>query len=1216
MTCPISKEERAILSALSTGQNPAHPAIGEPVRAKEHDPVAQVAPEPAGIDALAGTNAGAVLAADPTVLTPLTAPEQVIVKDVWNKFLAFQDMLVEMFFERLVYEEPGLLDLFGDAVDLVPGYFAQVLDLSVRRINPRTERVLRESYRGIYPATSDGAITVEDYTGMLADLGMRHHHWLAARRVWMWVLSEVPYLEEYDRENLAKGVHSAAYRFFTLSVLPPACQAIDRYDQVLTPAMIEQMRRDAEVIAADPVGTGTDFYRLLFQTNPEVMPLFGRTDMDSLTGHLMQTIVFLIRSLEMGQDVVHNVRELGRIHTMMRVPADAYAKITHPLLTVLQQRVPDFGAGQARAWSLLLNRVSKVLQLPMLNQQRILAQANEFLQLMATELEWEPAVLTRRRLEVEREINATGTYTHTTDELTFGAQVAWRNSSKCIGRIAWRNMIVRDLRHVNDPDTMFRECAEHLRMATNGGNVQIVMNVFRPKKPMERWGPRIWNSQYIRFAAYEQEDGTILGDKANVKLTRALMRLGWTPPAQKTAYDCLPLAIEVPGQPPKLYEFGADELLTVPIEHPAYPGFKALDMRWCAVPVIANFRMEIGGVQYGCLPFNGWFMETEITRNLWEDWRYDKAEAIAQVMGLDTSSEQTLWRDRTFLELNAAVLHSFSQAKVTLVDHQTAARQFLIHDQREKRAGRECPAQWSWVVPSAGGSSTPVWHHEMRDFYLTPSYHYAADKWAVIDAEVAVAGESTQTAVPETDRILILYGSETGTAEGYARQTARRLSHHHPQVMALDEYDVSRLDQEQRLLVVTSTFSNGELPGNAQKFYAWLREQPAGSLSQLNYSVMALGSTVYPHFCEAGTLLDRELARVGGHRLVTLHKGDEIRGQADTFRQWLGIVSKLLGDESIGDDRSTAEDVHLNVSFLDPTEALSAAHHAPARNLPGVEVPVVINRELLKEVIVGSRSTRFIAFDIVGTNMTYETGDHVAIYPRNPSDLVHRLCYRLGVRPDSWFTTSLADQQGNAVAGEYAYPEPVRVEQVLTEDLDLSLREPFDELIGALLASATRPEDKTRLAIWVQTLMQGDQLEDCRSLKKFLVDNFMTVVHLLDAFPQVPITFAQLLELLPRQKPRLYSISSCSLVHPDQIHVTVGVVDITTDAGQTRPGLCSHYLAGLDPNQRTTARIAVRTSNFRPPKDPQAPMLMVGPGTGLSPLVGFLQHREVQSTLR
>ena len=80
-------------------------------------------------------------------------------------------------------------------------------------------------------------------------------------------------------------------------------------------------------------------------------------------------------------------------------------------------------------------------------------------------------------------------------------------------------------------------------------------------------------------------------------------------------------------------------MLEVPITHPTAPGDRALGLQWCAVPAIANFRMEIGGIDYGCLPFNGWFMGTEIARNLWEEKRYDRAEAIAAALGLDTSTE-------------------------------------------------------------------------------------------------------------------------------------------------------------------------------------------------------------------------------------------------------------------------------------------------------------------------------------------------------------------------------------------------------------------------------------------------------------------------------------------------------------------------------------------------------------------------------------------------
>ena len=643
--------------------------------------------------------------------------------------------------------------------------------------------------------------------------------------------------------------------------------------------------------------------------------------------------------------------------------------------------------------------------------------------------------------------------------------------------------------------------------------------------------------------------------------------------------------------------------------------------------------MEIGGIQYGCIPFNGWFMETEIARNLWEDGRYEKAEAIAHAIGLDTSSEQTLWRDRAFLELNAAVLHSFSKAKVTLVDHQTAARQFLTHDLREKRAGRECPAQWSWVVPSAGGSVTPVWHHEMRDFFLSPSYHYAADRWVVIDDQLEsvdeeggmeqaaiglaplVAHRPDRTTAPDhrPQRMLILYGSETGTAEGYARKTARRLNRYKPRVMALDDYNVDQLDQEDLVLILTSTFRDGNLPTNAQKFYTRIKAQPPGTFKGLNFSVMALGSTIYTNFCAAGQTLDREMARVGGNRVVVMHKGDEIKGQADTFRQWLDLVARMLGEDPASVGVSPSAGVVPRVSFLRPDEVPATADRVRQHALPGYAVPVIDNRELLKEVIIGRQSTRFIALDISNTAETYETGDHVAVYPHNPPELVQRLASRLGVDPDDWFTMLLVDRTGATIQGEHAYPEPVRVGQVLAEDLDLALREPIDELLNVLLKTAESPVDRERLGAWLEVLAIGKEgNEDFIALRKHIADTFLTVVDLLDVFPSSQLSFAQLIELLPKQKPRLYSISSCSLVYPAQIHLTVGVVQVTTDTGKVMSGLCSNYLAGLLPGQGETVRISVRRSTFRPPGNPHVPMLMVGAGTGLSPLLGFLQHREVQ----
>jgi nitric-oxide synthase len=391
-----------------------------------------------------------------------------------------------------------------------------------------------------------------------------------------------------------------------------------------------------------------------------------------------------------------------------------------------------------------------------------------------------------------------------------------------------------------------------------------------------------------------------------------------------------------------------------------------------------------------------------------------------------------------------------------------------------------------------------------------------------------------------------------------------------------------------------------------------LKKQAAGSLHGLNYSVLGIGSTVYEYFCAAGVAVDKALAKAGANCIVPLHKGDEIKGQSNTFKQWLGLVSRVLGEDATSADATAANAPKLNVTFLNDVKTrsfeASLQDSTPVQGDRGVEVPLVANSELLKEVIPGSRSTRYLVFDISGIDLQYETGDHVAVYPCNPPELVNRLCERLGVTSNTYFTAQYITPDGTPIEDKPPVAVPTTINQVLSEELDLALREPFNDLLTYLHSAAQNLQEKHRLETWLEILKQGDDHPDSITLKKTITDNCMSVVDLFDEFPSAEITLAALLELLSKQKPRLYSISSCPLLHPQHIQITVGVLQIKTDAGKVRQGLCSNYLAGLEVGAKVC--IGVRTSDFRPPSDPDAPMVMVGPGTGVSPLIAFLQYRE------
>ncbi len=329
----------------------------------------------------------------------------------------------------------------------------------------------------------------------------------------------------------------------------------------------------------------------------------------------------------------------------------------------------------------------------------------------------------RRLSRVRREIGATGTYWHTPAELEFGARVAWRNSARCIGRLYWRSLRVRDRREVTAASQVAAESVTHLREATNGGRIRPVITVFAPDAP-GRPGPRILNAQLVRYAGHPSADGGVTGDPANAELTGLARQLGWRGGQPPGRFDQLPLIVQEPGSCPTLHEVPADAVLEIAITHPEFSWFADLGLRWYAVPVISDMYLDIGGICYPAAPFNGWYMCTEIgSRDFGDTGRYNQLPVIATQMGLSMASERTLWKDKALTELNLAVLHSYGAAGVTVTDHHTESARFLQHLEKEERHARACPADWTWIVPPAASSATPVFHRYYQNFDQTPNFY-------------------------------------------------------------------------------------------------------------------------------------------------------------------------------------------------------------------------------------------------------------------------------------------------------------------------------------------------------------------------------------------------------------------------------------------------------------------------------------------------------------
>ena len=344
----------------------------------------------------------------------------------------------------------------------------------------------------------------------------------------------------------------------------------------------------------------------------------------------------------------------------------------------------------------------------------MLVKATKFLRSFYTETGRSEQEMNARLKEIELQINEKGFYEQTIEELTYGAKVAWRNSNKCIGRLFWQSLHIIDKRMLQIEEDIFEALLKHIQFATNEGRIRPTITIFSPQIV------RIWNHQLVRYAGYKTGEG-IIGDPDSIAFTKVCQSLGWTGTTGK--FDILPLVIQIKDNPPKLFDIPEAYILEIPIRHPEYDWFEELQLKWYAVPIISSMKLEVGGISYEASPFNGWYMGTEIgARNLADVNRFNMLPIIAEHMELNTKSNTSLWKDRALLELNAAVLHSYKESGVSIVDHHTAAQQFKHFEKNERDAGRDVTGNWSWLVPPISPATTHIYHKQYNNEKKFPNF--------------------------------------------------------------------------------------------------------------------------------------------------------------------------------------------------------------------------------------------------------------------------------------------------------------------------------------------------------------------------------------------------------------------------------------------------------------------------------------------------------------
>lgn len=366
-----------------------------------------------------------------------------------------------------------------------------------------------------------------------------------------------------------------------------------------------------------------------------------------------------------------------------------------------------------------------------MDKTKLTQEADKFIVSLYKELGKTKAQTDARREKVKHDIEMHGYYEHTFEEISYGAKIAWRNSNHCIGRLFWDKLEVIDARHIETSDEVFKYLFQHIRIATNNGKIKPLITIFKPKIRGIR-KIKIWNHQLLRYAGYETDHG-VVGDPDSVDFTKFCMELGWK--GEGTSFDILPLVVQIDDDTPEYREIPKNLIYEVRIQHDEYDIFGNKEVKWYAVPIISDMRLEIGGLDYIAAPFNGWYMGTEIgARNLADESRYNLLPTIAKQLDLNTSHNRSLWKDQALVALNQAVLDSYKKHGVTLVDHHTASQQFQLFETKETKAGREVTGKWSWLIPPVSPATTHMFFKPYDNTILTPNYFYQKEDYPLKDS--------------------------------------------------------------------------------------------------------------------------------------------------------------------------------------------------------------------------------------------------------------------------------------------------------------------------------------------------------------------------------------------------------------------------------------------------------------------------------------------------
>ncbi|WP_028401294.1 bifunctional cytochrome P450/NADPH--P450 reductase [Ectobacillus panaciterrae] len=440
--------------------------------------------------------------------------------------------------------------------------------------------------------------------------------------------------------------------------------------------------------------------------------------------------------------------------------------------------------------------------------------------------------------------------------------------------------------------------------------------------------------------------------------------------------------------------------------------------------------------------------------------------------------------------------------------------------------------------------------------------------------------------------LLVLYGSDTGTAEGIARELADTAGLHgvRSEVATLNDR-IGNLPKAGAVLIVTSSY-NGKPPSNAGQFVQWLEQVKPGELDGVHYTVFGCGdhnwASTYQY---VPRFIDEQLSLKGATRFSERGEADVSGDFEEQLEQW---------KSSMWSDAMNAFGLHLNENMERERSTLNIQFvrglgGSPlARSYEAVHAPVSENHEL--QLAGSERSTRHIEVTLP-EGVTYQEGDHLGVLPSNSKENVNRILQRYGLNGNDQVTLTASGRS----AAHLPLDRPVSLFDLLSYSVEVQEAATRAQ-IRELAAFTVCPPHKRELEALLKESTYKEQILNRR----------ISMLDLLEKYEACEMPFERFLELLRPLKPRFYSISSSPRVSPQRASITVGVVRDPAWSGRGEyRGVASNYLADRKSGEDIMMFVRTPESQFQLPEDPQTPIIMVGPGTGVAPFRGFLQARAM-----